>query len=90
MGQPCITADTRVCIFGQIHADEIRTIEARYAGAWHRYPVAGPGYVIRLPEEPTAYRWLDAEGEVVASKSDAVVACDGARITVCRNVNPEY
>lgn len=55
-------------IFGQVNDPEITWLEVQSNGEWARYPVAAPGYAIRLPPEnprPTAARWLDAHGEIL-------------------------
>lgn len=55
-------------LFGQIDASEIVAVEVLYDGRWHRYPVAVPGYIVRLDGyrgTPEEYRWLDVTGEVV-------------------------
>ena len=65
LGESC-AEDTE--LFGQINAPEIVALEVQYEGAWHRFPVAAPGYIVRLDSfsgVPTAYRWLDADGDVV-------------------------
>ncbi len=62
-------------LFGELDAArEIVAFEVRYEGAWHRFEVAGAGYLVRLDgftAVPDAYRWLDAAGATVWS-SDRV------------------
>lgn len=58
----------RPIVFGQINAPAIVAIEIEYKGAWHRYPVSAPGYVVALAPFrgiPGGYRWLDANGAVI-------------------------
>ncbi len=65
LGESC-AKDTE--LFGQINAPEIVTLEVQYEGAWHRFPVSAPAYIVRregFTRPPTAYRWLDADGDVV-------------------------
>jgi len=66
--ESCPGHDTEV--FGQINDREITALEMLFDGTWHRYPVAAPGYAIRLEGfqgTPSDYRWLDVAGRVVRS-----------------------
>lgn len=59
---------TRSIVFGQINDPAIVAIEVEYEGAWHRYSVAAPGYVVALAPFrgiPSGYRWLDAAGVIL-------------------------
>lgn len=65
MGEAC---DKPTEVFGQVNAPEIVALEVAYGGAWHRFPVAAPGFAVRLAGYrgvPSSYRWLDAAGRVV-------------------------
>ncbi len=64
-GEAC---DKPTEVFGQVNAPEIAALEVAYDGAWHSFPVAVPGFVVRLGGYhgvPTTYRWLDQYGGVV-------------------------
>ena len=64
-GEAC---DKPTEVFGQVNAPEIVALEMEYGGAWHRFPVAAPGFALRLDGfrgAPTAYRWLDRGGRAV-------------------------
>ena len=66
-GEAC---DKATELFGQINAPSIVALEVRVGAAWRRYPVAPPGFAVRLDGfrgTPTDYRWLDANGRVVWS-----------------------
>lgn len=68
LGEVC---DKPTELFGQVNAPEIVALEVAYDGAWHRFPVAAPGFAVRLPgfrSVPSSYRWLDAMGGVVWTK----------------------
>lgn len=55
-------------LFGEVKAPEIETLEVEYDAEWLSFAVEPPGYAIRLEdryEAPTAYRWLDADGDVL-------------------------
>jgi hypothetical protein len=68
-------------IFGEVNSPAITTIEVEYDGSWHAYPVESPGYLLRLDGfdgVPTAYRWLDAHGDVIHSR-DRVEPIDPTR-----------
>jgi hypothetical protein len=65
LGESC-AEDTE--LFGQINASEIVALEVltRERGTASR--LAAPGYIVRLDSfsgVPTAYRWLDADGDVL-------------------------
>uniref|UniRef100_A0A7C2ZYT2 Uncharacterized protein n=2 Tax=Thermorudis TaxID=1649508 RepID=A0A7C2ZYT2_9BACT len=65
LGERC-AKDTEV--FGQINAPEIVALEVQCEGAWHRFPVSVQSDIVRpegFTSVPTAYRWLDADGDVV-------------------------
>lgn len=75
-GEACIKETE---LFGQINAAEIVALEVLVEGAWRRYPVAPPGFAVRLDGfrgRPTDYRWVDAAGRVVwtAAQDPSVVA----------------
>ncbi|MDP9363779.1 MAG: hypothetical protein M3Q10_06070 [Chloroflexota bacterium] len=64
-GEAC---DKPTEVFGQVNAPEIVALEVEYGGAWRRFPVAAPGFAVRLDGYrgvPTAYRWLDRDGRAV-------------------------
>ncbi len=72
----CLDACARpTVLFGELDvAREIVAFEVRYEGAWHRFEVAGEGYLVHLDGftgVPDAYRCLDAAGATVWS-SDRV------------------
>jgi hypothetical protein len=55
-------------VFGEVTDAAIVSLEIRYEGAWRRYPVSMPGYVVSLAPfggVPDGYRWLNRSGEVV-------------------------
>ena len=61
-------------LFGQINDPAIVVLEVLVEGRWRRYPVAAPGYAVRLAGvhgAPTDYRWLDAAGQVVLTAREA-------------------
>lgn len=71
MGEAC---DKPTELFGQVNAPEIVALEVAYDGTWHRFPVAAPGFAVRLAGflgVPTSYRWLDAAGGIVWTKEQA-------------------
>jgi len=71
LGEVC---DKPTELFGQVNAPEIVALEVAYDGAWHRFPVAAPGFAVRLPDfhgGPSSYRWLDAAGGVVWTTGQA-------------------
>lgn len=65
MGEAC---DKPTEVFGRVNASEIVALELGYGGAWRRFPVAAPGFAVRLDGDhgaPSSYRWLDAAGRPV-------------------------
>lgn len=57
-------------IYGQVNSREIAWLDVLADGGWERYPVAYPGFLIRLAEGqsiPNQYRWLDTDGQVIWS-----------------------
>jgi hypothetical protein len=71
MGETC---DKPTELFGQVNAPEIAALEAEYDGAWHHFPVAAPGFAVRLAGfhgVPSSYRWLDAAGGIVWTEGQA-------------------
>jgi hypothetical protein len=55
-------------IYGQVNDRSIVSIETNTDGVKESYPIAAPGFLIRLPEgshQPVDYRFLDANGRVV-------------------------
>ncbi len=74
LGESC-PKDTE--LFGQISTPEIVALEIQYEGAWHRFRVSAPRYIVRLEcfsGIPAAYRWLDADGDIVWIRRTA--CCD--------------
>ena len=70
-GEEC---DKETELFGQINAPEIATLVVLVEGRWRRYPVAAPGYAVRLDGvrgAPTDDRWLDAAGQIVLTAREA-------------------
>jgi hypothetical protein len=60
-------------IYGSITDPSIVAMEVSFDGAWMRFDVAAPGFLVRLDDEqpnPAGYRWLDAAGTVVYEKTD--------------------
>ena len=65
MGESC---DKDTELFGQINAPEIVTLEVLAGGHRYRFPVAPPGFAVRLDGfrgRPETVRWLDAAGRTV-------------------------
>lgn len=65
MGESC---DKATELSGQLNAPEIVTLEALAGGRRYRFPVAAPGFSVRLGGfrgVPGAIRWVDAAGRVV-------------------------
>lgn len=59
--------DARV-IFGQANDPAITELQIEIDGVWQSYPVAAPGFAVRLPTEssrPSTARWLNADGAVI-------------------------
>lgn len=59
-------------LFGQVNDLAITELQVEIDGAWQAYPVAAPGFAVRLPKgspKPTAVRWLDGNGIVVWTAS---------------------
>jgi hypothetical protein len=55
-------------LFGTVASPAIVALEVLVDGAWRRFPIAAPGFVIRLDGRslPADHRWLDAAGNEVA------------------------
>jgi hypothetical protein len=54
--------------FGQVNDGRIAALELACGGERRRYPVAAPGFLVRLEgciKQPTDPRWLDTAGQVV-------------------------
>lgn len=55
-------------LFGQINDPEIVAMDVRIGDAWRRFPVAAPGFVVRLDGAagpPAGLRWFAADGRLV-------------------------
>lgn len=64
-------------VFGQINDKKIIALELKLQknGRWNHYQVGYPGFSIRLPNVtsvPIDYRFLDAQGKVVATKDPLI------------------
>ena len=75
-GEACIKETE---LFGQVNAAEIVALEVLVEGAWRRYPVAPPGFAVRLDGfrgQPADDRWMDATGRVIwtATQDPSLVA----------------
>jgi hypothetical protein len=76
---PCTGVFGELCdkdteLFGQINAPEIATLEVLAGGRRYRFPVAPPGFAVRLDGfrgRPESVRWLDAAGRTVWPASAA-------------------
>jgi len=61
-------ASYETVIYGQVNNRAITWLDVQTDGEWQRYPVAYPGFAIRLGDGwsiPSQYRWLDADGQVI-------------------------
>lgn len=66
-------------LFGEISDPAIVAMEVRYEGAWHRFNVESPGYLLRLDGffgVPESYRWLNEEGGIVWEEPGQPVSPD--------------
>ncbi|MCC7364364.1 MAG: hypothetical protein IT303_08310 [Dehalococcoidia bacterium] len=62
--------DDGIEVLGQVNSSEIVALEVLLGRDWHRFDVAAPGFLVRIPdtgELPAQYRWLDRSGREVWS-----------------------
>lgn len=78
MGERCAQSTE---LFGQINVDDIVALDVWVGDSWQRFPVAAPGFVVRLAGvagAPSGYRWLDPAERVVWETPAASPTTPGA------------
>lgn len=77
----CLGCAGDAVLFGEVTLPTIVAMEVRRDGAWERYEVSAPGFLVRLGGEagaPDAYRWIDVSGAVVYASEQATQLLDEA------------